>query len=607
MPVCSALCSLIHLLVEVVMMRVLFLLLCYIILTLAAAQDVPVDPISDRKVWSVCSNGSCECGDDIEDTVLCSEGSLYIQPCFCVYFEAESNATILGSCILTCFYVHNLDHTGRNSYEIARYSVSNGTFVNIRICGCEYSHQNMHRQGRFCGGCEEGYGLAAYSYNYLDCVPCSGYGYKNWLIYFTVALLPLTVFYFIVVVMKLNVPSSHLNGTVFVIQCFTSTIQLRAFEAMLKANKNQTVTGAFFHASTALFSFVNLDFFRSLYPYNCLHPKLSMMHLVSLDFIVAFYPFFLILVTCLLVSLYDKNYRVLVWTWKKFSNIFRRFKQFDVKASLIETFATFILFSNVKILGICFDLLAVSRTYNESGELTNKWYLLYDARIEYFSVQHLPFALLALVAGLLFVVLPFLLLLLYPCSCFHRCLECLGLRFQALHIFMDAFQGCYRTSPHDLRWFSVLYLILRFVLLLSTYWFISFYYFPFNAFVLTLSILLFALFRPYKKNLHNNLDLIALFILLLWYVAASGFVMSSYMFPHLMILGIIFFVSPFLLLVIFSLAVFLYHPKFFKAVVQRVKSFRKPDDMPELLIQRTLGEIKESNDEHTPLLTVNTI
>ena len=586
-----------------VMMRVLFLLPCYvmIILTLTAPQDVPVDPISDRKVWSVCNNGSCECGGDIEDTILCSKDSLYIQPCFCVYFEAESNATILGSCMLTCFYVHLHDHTGRNYYETTRYFIYNGTFLNDQTCSWEFSHQDMHRQGRFCGGCEEGYGLSAYSYSYLDCVPCSDYGYKNWLIYFAVALLPLTVFYFIVVIIKLNVPSSHLNGTVFVFQCFTSTIQLRAFDALIKANNANPV---FFHFVTTFFGFVNLDFFRSLYPYNCLHPQLSMMHLVSLDFIVAFYPFFLIFVTCLLVSLYDKNYRVLVWTWKKFSNIFRRFKRFNVKASLIETFATFILFSNVKILGICFDLLAVSRTYNESGELTNKWYLLYDARIEYFSVQHLPFALLALVAGLLFVVLPFLLLLLYPCSCFHRCLECLGLRFQALHIFMDAFQGCYRTSPHDLRWFSVLYLILRFVLLLSTYWFISVYYLPFNAFVLTLSILLFALFRPYKKNLHNNLDLIALFILLLWYVGASGFIMSSYMFLQQKILGTIFFISPFLFMVVFSLAVFLYHPKFFKAMVQRVKSFRKPDDMPELLTQRSLEDTNESTDENTPLLSI---
>ena len=233
------------------------------------------------------------------------------------------------------------------------------------------------------------------------------------------------------------------------------------------------------------------------------------MQVISLDYIVALYPFLLIFLTYVLVTLYDSNYRILVWAWKPFGWFFKHYqKQFNIKASLVETFATFILFSNVKILSISFDLLSATRVYNASGVESSKWYVYYDANIEYLSGGHLPFALLALFTGFLFVLVPFLLLLLYPCGCFQQCLNCLGLRLQTLHIFMDAFQGSYKLQPRDMRHFSVLYLILRFVLLLNVALSSNSYYAPMNAFVMAVSVMILALCQPHKNSLNNTLDLI---------------------------------------------------------------------------------------------------
>ena len=97
------------------------------------------------------------------------------------------------------------------------------------------------------------------------------------------------------------------------------------------------------------------------------------------------------------------------------------------------------------------------------GTEIKKKFLYYDANIEYFGHDHLPFAVLALLIGFIFVFLPFLLLVLYPCRCFQRFLNCLGLRCQTLHIFMDAFQGIYKIEPYDLKYFSALYFLLRFL------------------------------------------------------------------------------------------------------------------------------------------------
>ena len=91
-------------------------------------------------------------------------------------------------------------------------------------------------------------------------------------------------------------------------------------------------------------------------------------------------------------------------------------------------------------------------------------YLYYDATIEYFGDTHLPYAVLAVFVMLVFILLPLLLLLLYPMRCFQRCLGCCGVRWHALPIFIDAFQGCYKDGTdgtRDCRYFAVAFLFAR--------------------------------------------------------------------------------------------------------------------------------------------------
>ena len=66
----------------------------------------------------------------------------------------------------------------------------------------------------------------------------------------------------------------------------------------------------------------------------------------------------------------------------------------------------------------------------------------YDATIEYFGEEHLPYGVLAV-----FVIL----LLLYLMRCFQRYLHCCGVRWHALPIFIDAFQGCYNGETNWTR------------------------------------------------------------------------------------------------------------------------------------------------------------
>ena len=228
---------------------------------------------------------------------------------------------------------------------------------------------------------------------------------------------------------------------------------------------------------------------------------------------MSLYPFVLIFLTYVLVTLYDKKYRILVWAWKPFKHCLKFYrKQFNVKASLSHTFATFITLSSVKTLGVCFDILAYTNVYIASGTKLKQQFLYYDANIEFFGHEHLLFAVLALFVGFAFVFLPFLLLVLYPCGCFQQCLSRLKLGGPALHIFMDVFQGPYRTEPRDLRYFSAYYLFLRFCVLALLVIGSSISSFFFIGFLLVIAACVLAVFQPYKNHSHNKLDQISLLI-----------------------------------------------------------------------------------------------
>ena len=452
-------------------------------------------------------NGACACSShDIAGAVsrYCnSDKSIKIQRCSCMYYDSTQNLSIVGHCYYSCYEFHD------TVIEIA-----NSSEFNADICN-KYGHIN--RTGRFCGQCETGYGLAAYSYLLFKCIPCQDYGYSNWLKYFAVALLPLTGFYILAVLLSFNVTSSSFNVIVLIIQCITSPQQLIVAQGYLYTR--HTIMSIPLKVVTSIFCTVNLDFFRFVYPPFCLHPEVNIHQMLSLDYIVALYPFLLIFMTYVLVTAYDKQYRLVVWMWRPFQWCVHRYrKTWDIRTSLIEIFATFILFSYVKISSISVQILASTATHDVAGNRLQHDYTLYDGTIKYFGSAHLPYALLAIGISSIFVVLPFLLLAVYPCRCFHKCLNYCGLRSQTLHVFMDAFQGSYRIEPRDLRYFAAFYLLLRMLVIIQAHIFQSLLMLFSSGILFFASAATVALFQPYKVETHNTIDSVLMMLTGVYFV-----------------------------------------------------------------------------------------
>ena len=307
---------------------------------------------------------------------------------------------------------------------------------------------------------------------------------------------------------------------------------------------------------TSIFGIWNLDFLRLVYTPFCLQPHTNTLQVLALNYIIAVYPLLLIALSYLLVLLYDHNVRLIVCLWKPFMPIFIRFRrEWNIRNSLVDAFATFFLLSYVKILSVSMDLLMPVPLYDSQGHVQPQFYLFNQGDVAFLSSQHLPYACLAMFFLLTFTLLPMLLLFLYPCSCFQVCLNRTGCSCQLLHTFMDTFQGHYKNGTNgtrDLRFFSGLYLLLRVVVYASTvlsYQFGSYVYTTVIIAVLSVSV---ALARPYKEYIYNVIDTCFLIVTALLYVTIFPYIFGDYQRTgdSLIPVNILFLITPFIYVII---------------------------------------------------------
>jgi hypothetical protein len=375
-----------------------------------------------------------------------------------------------------------------------------------------------HRRGQLCGACEENYTLPVYSY-YLGCVKCEDYKY-GWLKFIGVAFVPLTVFYVLVIVFRISVTLSSLNGFVLVSQIIATPPVIREIYSHNQVVPHRHVSRfdqLCVNTGIAIFAIWNLDFFRSFYKPICVSPDLKYQHVLLLDYAVAVYPLLLIFITFICVKLHD-NFPIVVWLWRPFHKCLVRFRrQWNIRSYLVNALATFIVLSYVKILNISFQFVISSSVFNMKGEVINQGYWYYDGRVRMTSREYLPYLMLALSMLLIFNIFPLVLLTIYPFKCFQKCLDCFPcLKCKlALRLFMDTFHGCYKDGEHDYRHFAALYLAVRFFnLLLFSVLRNRNAFTSAVTFLYAVALALVARFQPYKCKRSNTVDVVMLLILI---------------------------------------------------------------------------------------------
>ena len=464
-------------------MKVVLLLVCILIATVSTMSDA-----SDYSCppWQVKTpNGTCICDSyNLYDIVLCSDNpyELHLQECYCLTFGHE---LVVGPCRYTC------SRMGYFSYF--NITVNSTALINDAMCGV------FNRQGQMCGSCKPGYAPPVYSYS-LSCVNCTT---SNWGKYTAVSLLPLTAFFVFVITFRISAFSPKLHGLILFSQILTSRCYLQYLTFKLPNNGDFTPTQRYLtQAVISVMGVWNLDFCRLVYSPFCLHPHTNTLQVMALDYLIAVYPLLLIGLSYLLVLLYDHNVGLVVCLCKPFVTLFIKFRrQWNIRSSLVDAFATFLLLSYVKILSVSVDLLLPVSLYDQTGSTLSQLYLFNQGDVAYFSNQHLPYACLAIFFLFTFTLLPMLLLFLYPCSWFQVCLNRTGCSCQSLHIFMDSFQGHYKNGTNgtrDFRYFSALYLLLRAVVYASTVLAFQILSYAFTIMFLISFAVVVSLVQPYK-------------------------------------------------------------------------------------------------------------
>ena len=279
--------------------------------------------------------------------------------CYCMTYESATSELVIGPCLYDCFFQETANiFLGIGTYLRLPQNVAN---VTAAVCG------PLNRTGRLCGQCNPGLYPPVYSYN-IRCVDCSNTRY-NWLKYVVVAFLPLTALYFIVIVFRISISSAPFHVFVQVSQAMGTPALMRTIFASIQQQPPAVAAVAQFLLS--IYGIWNLDFFRTLIPPICL--KVNTLQAIAIDYCVAFFPLLLIGVTFMLIKIHSYGFRWIVCACMPFQNCLARFRlQLNLRSSLVEAFATFLLLSYVKFLDVSFDLLVPTYTHDVHGNKKTK-------------------------------------------------------------------------------------------------------------------------------------------------------------------------------------------------------------------------------------------
>lgn len=324
--------------------------------------------------WHYCVKEECKFGHvkrGNHSLSCCSEGSLLVRQCYCLTYNTRKELMEVGQRVFSCNYQDPNSYLG-SPYRTVPNDIS---ALNGLVC------DEFNRQGTLCGQCKENYVLSTRVLLRLEMCGMCCWRCKH----VEVCSCRFFPFSFAVLFFKINVTSSPLYGFVYCCQSVTTPMILRGFIVNYSGNPRDVLIGSI----ATLYGVWNLDFFRLFNLNICLGT--GTLVTLALDLVVAVYPLLLMVLSYILITLYDHNFRLLVFVWKPFRRVFSLLrKNWNIRTSLIDSFATFILLSNTKFLSVAYDLLLPVEVdqLSPTGHFSTTRKLYYDATIDYFGSTH---------------------------------------------------------------------------------------------------------------------------------------------------------------------------------------------------------------------------
>ena len=434
------------------------------------------------------------------ERIFCSKSGPSLSFSKCATFDGHSLS--IASC--------------RHYFEPGRYNVtaSGHTLIPISLNDLNESMcAPLNRKGLVCRECIDGFGLSVTSFDY-KCVNCTAVWYSIPLFLF-LEFFPVTVSYFFILTFRISMTSPPMPCFIMFAQFF---IYLTDYHHLWTGtmNDNEELTLSYKVLRT-VYGLFNLDFFRYLPPPLCLGTWLKLIHIAFFRIFTSFYPLFLIFLTWVCVKLHDRNIQLIVCLWRPFHKCFVRLRKgWDSKSDLVDVFITFFILTYYKFVYIT-TVVSFHREkliqVDMSGNISYISLAEIDLNFVYYSKSYTSFVVIFAMLYFVYIILPPLLLILYPIKIFRSSLSKCRLDSLTITIFTDKIQSCYRNGldgGRDMRSFSAFYFYLRLLLhtVLVKFGIIILKENEWTSLGVTysLSALIVALIRPYRKTYMNICD-----------------------------------------------------------------------------------------------------
>ena len=354
---------------------------------------------------------------------------------------------------------------------------------------------SAHRTGLVCGRCRENH--SAYYHSTMFACNSNDLCHLGWLFYLLSEIIPVTIFFLVVIALNISFTKGPLNGVIFFIQ-FVDTLKIKA-ENFIWFGQVQKFT----YIYKIVYRMFCLNFF-SLEPLSfCLWAGASALDLLAFRYVTIVYSLLLIIGTVALLKLCDF----------KFCNKY----VINVRRSIIHGLSAFLVMSYSECTRVSLMILTrgTLRVGPNMQHLDNRDFAFYNGEYSFMGPEHLKYALPAIFFIVTLVSIPPILLISYPlCYKLFALLRleeskfvqitCKILPLEKIKPLFDSIQGAFKDRY---RFFAGLYFVYRLSSLVTfsiSSTLIAHY--TATGFQLVCMLVMHALCRPYKKSWHNVLD-----------------------------------------------------------------------------------------------------
>ena len=423
---------------------------------------------------------TCECAASTYFGIWrCNYTTAFLSSGFWIGYCSDEDTTVLCTAHCPLGFCNYTDANTSSVYPLPSHSSQLDSF----ICG-------PTRTGVLCGKCCTNYSVYFHSYIYK----CGHNQLCNigWLIYIISELLPLTILFLIVIFLNIRFTSGSVNGFILFAQVMDS-LSIDANGAIRFPPAINFLT----HCHRFIYRFFNLDFFSTDGLSFCLWEGATVLDAMAMKYVTIVYAF--VLVCCTVFALNN-------WRCRR---LFPCLQQRTLKGAVIHGLSAFFVMCYSQCTRVSFQIL--SSMYLYKGNEIYQRVVFRSGDLLPFQGEHLKYAIPALLFHLTLVMVPPILLLVYPLLC-----KLLGTcrlseswiantltRYIPLQL-LDSFQGCFQDN---MRFFAGLYFLYR-MFALAAYAFANGFpqFYTFVELQLIIILMLHAVAQPYKKRWHNVVD-----------------------------------------------------------------------------------------------------